>query len=173
MISRIRTVTPVEDRAAGVCMPKWFAPSIATASSAHKWLRCMMSTQQPNSADAYFHLRAPCKISYANIRLLCDESDSLPHCLQYFDAVVPPAACYAETHGKILQMTSTNSMLFSAVCSDQWSAQVMWIGHELGMKFCISGTGEQSNPCAWSTRCSKTHWKFASYVAQLSSDPWV
>ena len=171
VISRIRTITPVEDRAAGVCMLKWVAPSIAIASSAHKWLQCMMSTQQPNSADAYFHLRAPCNISYANIRLLCDESDSLPHCLQYSDAVVPLAACNAETHRKILKNdihkfdVIFRRLLRSVVGPGDVDRTRAW--HEILHVWNLR-IREQSAPCnidAWSTRCSKTHWKFASQVA--------
>ena len=115
---------------------------IVPREGVHKWLGCMLSTQQPNSADVDFNLHAACKALYANIRFLCDKSLLLQHRLPH-DAVVIPVACYAAAHCKSLRDDFHKfDVIFRRLLKSIIAPPGQWIEQNFCMTFCTSGTGE-------------------------------
>ena len=160
--------------------PQGLVVDVVSRDQAHRWLGCMLSTQQSHTRDVEFHIQAACRAFYANIRILCDKTVSLQHRLRYFDAVVSPVACYAAGHRTIFKedlhkLDVTFRRLLRSVVGPPGSMDWSRPWHEI-LHVWNGRVHEQTRLCdveTWSKKCLNAHWKFASYVALLPDDRWV
>ena len=91
-----------------------------------------------------------------------------------------PVACYAAAHRKIFKENLTKldvtfRRLLRSVVGPPGDVDWTQPWHEI-LHVWNGRVREQSVNCdvhAWSRRCLKAHWKFASYIALLQSDRWV
>ena len=122
---------------------------ILDATTAHKWLGCLLSTLNAGNreADLDFRLQATSKAFYANKWILCDKNVSLNSRIKFFDSVVTSVVRFV-VNGNYTNLNFENLMCIAVNFYVKLSGhQEALTGLNRGTPFCTSGTNVLWNKC--------------------------
>ena len=155
---------------------------ISDATTAHKWLGCLLSTFNAGNtkADLDFRLQATSKAFYANKSTLCDKNVTLDSRIKFFDSVVTSVVRFGAGQRKLYKSelrkldVHCRKLLRQIVGppgSIDWTQPWRSILHQWNQRVM-----EQMQLNAfefWSNRCMLDSWKFVQYVAVLDDSRWL
>ena len=141
-------------------------------SSSHKWLGCMLSTENAGRRqdDIDHRLQSAARAFHVHKWILCDKMVSMASRLKFFDAMITSVVCFAAGHRKIY---TTDLRKLDVHCRKLLrlvvGRQLTLIGTSHGIQYFMHGTDGLINN--WNTMVSKCGQR--NYVALLEDNRWV
>ena len=156
--------------------------AVLDQSSAHKWLGCMLSTENAGRRqdDIDHRLQSAARAFHVHKWILCDKMVSMASRLKFFDAMITSVVCFAAGHCKIY---TTDLRKLDVHCRKllrrvvgppadiDWNQPWHTILHAWHRR--IDQQLEYHGFKMWSTKYLSEYWKFANYVALLDDNRWV
>ena len=151
-------------------------------SSSHKWLGCMLSTENAGTRqdDIDHRLQSAARAFHVHKWILCDKRASMASRLKFFDAMITSVVCFAAGHRKIYTIdlrkldVHCRKLLRRVVgppADINWNQPWHTILHAWHRR--IDQQLEYHGFKMWSMKYFSEYWKFASCDALLDDNRWV